>query len=149
MNSTMKKNRIGAAVLLCAMLLGMTACGDAKISAGIKGSTDTTVAVSDAETEAEQYKDFQEANVNMLVRTEFLYEFSAEEGAVDIVDEAVYQRDAEIENLLNIHLDYTDVPGSRSNSSVYLNLLTGDIMSEGGDFDLFASAANYMLGTVP
>lgn len=87
-------------------------------------------------------------DVHMLVRQQFLYEFSSEETG-DIVSDAVYSRNLEIADRLNVNLIIDDAPGSWSESSTFLAILSGDVLSQSGMIDAVASAANYMLPTIP
>ena len=153
-----KRNSLLAVLLLAALLL--SACGT--------DSTETTVdtpaaesavqndTAPNAETETEarsaidqmEAADFGGRDVHMLVRREFLYEFSAEETG-DIVSDAVHSRNLEIADRLNMHLIIDDAPGSWSESGTFLAVLSGDVLSQGGMIDAVASAANYMLPTIP
>ena len=153
-----KRNSLLAVLLLAALLL--SACG----TDFTETTVDTPAAESavqndtapnvETETEARSAIDQMEAadfggrDVHMLVRREFLYEFSAEETG-DIVSDAVHSRNLEIADRLNMHLIIDDAPGSWSESGTFLAVLSGDVLSQGGMIDAVASAANYMLPTIP
>ena len=136
--------------ILCFLLAALLcSCGQAandgpSETTADSGASDTTA----AETEYLPDRDYEGADFNMLVRTEFLYEFGAEESG-DVVDDAVYARNRAIEEKYNITLKLTDVAGSFSLRDTFLGVLSNDILSGSGEFDLVASAANYMLPVIP
>ncbi len=145
-------------VLLLASLL-LTGCQAPTEEAPSEPSANDTTQSTDAtlsETETTPLRvitemeatDFGGRDVHMLVRQQFLYEFSAEETG-DIVSDAVYNRNLEIEDRLNVHLLIDDAPGSWSESGTFLAILSGDVLSQSGMIDAVASAANYMLPTIP
>lgn len=141
-----KQTRL-VSLLLCGLLLSVS-CGssDGETTEAVTDDTTSTETTEPASTLPD--KDYGGIDVNMLVRTEFKYEFGAEESG-DIVDDAVYARNVAIEDKFNIKLNIVDVSGSWATQSTFLTAISGDVMSGAGEYDLFASAANYMLPTVP
>ena len=142
-----KKQTRLVSLLLCGLLLSVS-CGssDGGTTEAVTDDTTSTETTEPASTLPD--KDYGGTEVNMLVRTEFKYEFGAEESG-DIVDDAVYARNVAIEDKFNIKLNIVDVSGSWATQSTFLTAISGDVMSGSGEYDLFARAANYMLPTVP
>lgn len=150
-----RRNSILAVLLLAALLVSSCAQETSETAAETV-TQPTTETATETETETAppsaidrmEAADFGGRDVHMLVRQQFLYEFSAEETG-DIVSDAVYNRNLSVEDRLNIHLLIDDAPGSWSESGTFLAVLSGDVLSQGGMIDAVASAANYMLPTIP
>ncbi len=142
-----KKQTRLVSLLLCGLLLSVS-CGssDGETTEAVTDDTTSTETTEPASTLPD--KDYGGTEVNMLVRTEFKYEFGAEDSG-DIVDDAVWARNVAIEDKFNVKLNIVDVSGSFTDREIYVNTISSDVMSGAGEYDLFASAANYMLPTVP
>ena len=142
-----KKQTRLVTLLLCGLLLSVS-CGssDGETTEAVTDDTTSTETTEPASTLPD--KDYGGTEVNMLVRTEFKYEFGAEDSG-DIVDDAVWARNVAIEDKFNVKLNIVDVSGSFTDREIYVNTISSDVMSGAGEYDLFASAANYMLPTVP
>ncbi len=150
----MMKKRFFAYLLLVVMLL--TACGGptGQVGEQTDGSADTTAPAEEttpAEPSALDYLptgNYNNRAVNVLVRSDYKHEFSIAEITGDRVDDAVYKRNLEIEKNLGIQLNYIDVEGTYSNRQNYLNTIAASVDGNTGEFDICASAANYMLTVV-
>jgi ABC-type glycerol-3-phosphate transport system substrate-binding protein len=139
------KARILSIILIISSL--SVACGGKEPSGDTTSAIGITSDTTDVETDRLPDKDYSGREVNMLVRTEFLYEFRAEESG-DVVDDAVYARNRAIEEKFNVAMNIVDVTGTYTTRDTYINTISSDVLSGSGEYDLFASAANYMLPTV-
>lgn len=91
---------------------------------------------------------FNGETVTLLVRSEFVYEFLNEQTG-DVVDDAVFARNSQIEEMYDINLEVVDLPGSFSQRQSFIDSFTSDILAGDGNYDIIASAANYMLQQIP
>lgn len=143
----LKTKSIGL-LLLCGLLL--QSCNSAT---PVEESQETTTEMTVTETEEETvdlYAALREVDgggqtVTMLLRSEFSYEFDAEEATGEAIQDTVYARNMATEELLNIELDYHAVPGSFSNQAQFIGAFTDSVLANDNSFALVACAANYML----
>lgn len=89
------------------------------------------------------------AEFNILIRSEFLYEFASEGIDGDVINDAVYKRNLDIEERFNVQINIVDVTGTFSTRSTYISALTSSVLAGDGAYDMFASAANYILPLIP
>lgn len=151
----MKKHTLTAALLLLAALI--TSCGSTPSDTTEPAETNSTSQSETADvTEVVTEDHFKNLpaqtwdgeTVTMLVRTEFLYEFSAEESG-EIVEDAIFLRNAKIEERYNINLEIMDQTGTFSTKNVFLKTMNASIMAQDGAYDIVAAAANYLLPEIP
>jgi len=132
-------------VLLSAALL--TSCGEGAVPVT---DENTTAAETTAEPVIDNYEPLRNLNFNgdtvtMLIRTQFEYEFYAESLNGEVVNDAVYERDKFVEELLNVNLDYVRLPGSYSERTGFAAAYQNSVTVGDNAYELVASAANYML----
>ncbi len=143
----MKKSAalLAAVVMVISLLSG---CGkpsyeDKETTAEIS----TTAAESVTETEAPySEKDSLPDNLNFSGQTvTFLNwkealcpEFDAQISG-DIIEDAVYNRNAAVESRLNIKLVFNGIPGNNTNMDSYIKEVEADVMSGNAQYDVFAS----------
>ena len=77
--------------------------------------------------------DFGKKDFNILVRETRIADLFCESETGDIVDDALYQRSAKVEERFNIKIQTFTLP---DDSGVWNNTLQGDVMSNSGDYDL-------------
>ena len=137
--------KIIASMLLFSIVCLQTSCADSG-----EPSVESTETTTTAETEVSLLPDvkYNGETVTLLVRSEFIYEFSAEQTG-DVVDDAVFARNAEIEELYNINIDVADIPGSFSQRQDFIDTFSADILAGDSHYDIIVSAANYMLQQIP
>ncbi len=147
----MKKMRLCACLLLVVLLL--SSCGVQPGGQPGEQTTDASVTTAPADTTPAEPTPrdylptgaYNNKQVNILLRSDSKNEFSVEEITGDRVGDAVYKRNREIEKNLGVQLNYIDIEGTYSNRQNYLNTIAASIDSNTGEFDICASAANYML----
>ncbi len=64
-------------------------------------------------------------------------EFEVEEQTGDLIGDALYTRNATVEDRLNIDLEWIGTPGNYGNQAAFVSQVTNDV-SSGGDYDIFA-----------
>ncbi|MGN1346643.1 MAG: hypothetical protein ACI4V1_07635, partial [Eubacteriales bacterium] len=89
-------------------------------------------------------KDYGAVDFNVLVRQEFLYEFSSDLTG-EVVDDAIYNRNAEVGERFNLNLQIKDVTGSWSTQETFKSTIRNSVMAQDGEFDMIAASANYAM----
>lgn len=140
----MKKNRI-ALMLVIAAVMNAISCGD-NANSDDETTSDT---VSDTVTKRDDLPDvnYNGEEFNMLIRTEWAYEFDVEETG-DIVDDAVYSRNRAVEERFGVDFEYTQVNGGWNDREQFLNFLTSSILAGDGEYDMVAGSGVYMVTPV-
>lgn len=143
--------RLCACLLLVAMLLA--SCSVLPDEQTGEQTTDAELVAETTEAETTPLDllptgKYDGTEVNVLIRSEFTYEFDVWEQTGDRVSDAVYKRNLKIEENLGVKLNYIDVPGSYSNRKQYITALSASVDTNDGEYDLCASAANYMFAVV-
>ncbi len=135
-------------LLLTAMLL--TACAKTETpetngsDTGDTNAADTT-ASTDAETEADAPKyDFGGRDYTILCRTDCAYEFVSEEGAADIVSDAVTRRNYDVEESCNVKLNPVDIPGTWADKDSFMNTITSSVLAGDDTYQLIAGYNAYI-----
>lgn len=145
----MNKSKSSWSLLLCALLL--QSCSPAVDTITTEDTQENIVdIVTTAPETVDLYAALREVDgsgqtVTMLLRSEFSYEFDAEEATGETIQDTVYARNLATEELLNIHLDYHAVPGSFSNQAQFIGAFNDSVLANDNSYALVACAANYML----
>ncbi len=149
----MKKMRLCAFLLLVVMLLA--SCSGTNDQSGAETTGDAETTAPGNETTAEPTVldylptgNYNNQEVTILLRSHCTDEFSIAEQTGDRVDDAVYKRNRKIEENLGVKLNYVDVTGDYNNRSTYINAIANSVNADTGEFDLCASAANYLFTVV-
>lgn len=147
----MKKRVLLSAASTVLLVSVLAACGS---TAEQTPETDNTVKESvTAQEETEKtdlYQqlrglDFGGAEVPMLLRDEYVYEFISEKENGDLVNDAVFARARAVEEMLNVKLQYRSAPGNVKQKVEFTGLYRNSILAADDSYSLVASAANYML----
>lgn len=132
-----------AALLLAAMLLPtLAACGgDESLPAADTTTAAQLTTTAAPETEApslfEQLpkNNYGGTQFNILIPAEHSYEFAAEVTG-EVVNDAVFQRDATIESTYGVDLNYIAQSGDWSSRQNYTGLIRNSILAQDGAYDL-------------
>lgn len=125
-------------LILCALLLAnLMACGDS----GASGDTSASDSVTDAPVETEPplkvpKTDNGGREFNILTTLHAAYEYDAEEQTGDVVSDAVYERNAAVEELLGIDLNFTIEAGHWVDRESFNGLIKNSVMAGDGTYDL-------------
>ena len=135
--------RITTAMLLIAMLAGMTACG------GTPASTDTTAAGGDTTApavtsplDALPQKNYGGEDFTIFGRTKYAYEFEAEEENGDLLNDALYKRNITVEDRYGVNINMIYEPCTwGAEADAWNAKLKNSILAGDGAFDLVAGYA--------
>ena len=141
----MKKSVI--TLLLAAMLLSACAKTETPETSGSNtGDTTTseTTANTETETEAAPKYDFGGRDYTILCRTNCAYEFVVEDGAADIVSDAVTRRNYGVEESCNVKLNPVDIPGTWADKDSFMNTITSSVLAGDDTYQLIAGYNAYI-----
>ncbi len=130
------------------LLLSTAACGNSAPETETNAPDTTPVETTPTETElTADLPDitFDGADFTSLIRSEWEYEFVAEEDAADVVDDAVYRRNLAVEEQYDVHLVFADVEGSWNAQSTYINTLKNSITAGDSEYDMAAGYQAYLV----
>ena len=127
--------------LLAALLL--TSCGGAPAEETTSDTTAADVETTPAETETSVDDFFKVAaednggkTFSLLTTETQAYEYDAEELSGDVVNDAVYDRNLAVEELLGIDFNFVYKPGDWANKDSYCQIITNSIMAADGAYDV-------------
>ena len=136
------KKRILSTLLLISMLSALTvtsACGDTTDDGGKTTETTSTGEVTTVE-EGPQLElpdvNYEGKEFTILSTVHADYEYVSEEQTGDIVSDAVYNRNRNVEELLGINLNIITEPGHWDDRDNFNHLITSSVMSGDGAYDL-------------
>lgn len=151
------KNRLIAILLaLCAALPAFTACAEENPETNQKDTAADTAEVAAAETE-EETKHFLEdigahnfngENFTVLCRTildtDTFNEVDIETNGGDVVDDAIYKRNQELNDRYNVVIKAERTDGNWPNNANFKNVLKNSITAGDGAFDLVLGYQAYL-----
>lgn len=144
--------RILIVLLLAAQLLAAASCGGDSGEKVPSGGSDRTEDTSAEETtsfyDSIDIPDFSGKSFTILVRTNLIDEMYTESETGEIVNDAVYKRNCNVSERLNIDLNVIDQPGDWANKDRFVNYVSSAIMSDDDSFQLVAGYMNYMPITI-
>ena len=127
--------------LLAALLL--TSCGGAPAAETTADTAAADVETVPAETETSVDDFFKVAaednggkTFSLLTTETQSYEYDAEELSGDVVNDAVYERNLAVEELLGIDFNFVYKPGDWANKDSYCQIITNSIMAADGAYDV-------------
>ena len=144
-------------LLLCALLLA--GCGtdsaDPKETAGTEDTTADTTAQTKTETETEDpeaalFRIEKESNggktFTILTSDQCNYEFLADELTGELLNDAVYNRNLAVEELLDVKLDVVSKPGAYDGGDreKFWALVKGSVMANEGTYDIVCAMISCM-----
>lgn len=139
----MKMNLRVQALILSALMAAsaLSACGsdapDADTTTSVTESPNTDVTPESPYAELE-VRDLGGKDVNVLIRSEWAYEFMVEEENGDLINDAIYKRNAAIEERYNCNLNFIDQAGNWSNNANFKNAIHNSVMAGDGAYDFIA-----------
>ncbi len=74
----------------------------------------------------------------------YTYEIMADEGETELVNQAVYERNLEVEERFDLKIEMVDIPGHWDVYEDFVNTFKNSILSNSGSFDLIMSQQAYM-----
>ena len=140
-------------VLIGAMLLSGVSCQgeDQPVSSDSLGGEDTVPVDTDHDANGflldtiPADTNFEGATVNILIREAIANtEFFVEEETGDIVDDALYERNATVEERLGVDLNFIPQPGEWPEKDTFNGLIKNSVMAADGAYDLCAVLSNQL-----
>ncbi|MBQ7500705.1 MAG: hypothetical protein IJT91_07400 [Clostridia bacterium] len=147
-----KRNRLIALILAILMVVPMLAACQ-KNGGGSGGSDDTKdnkpVTESGVLDDLGDMDDFQGETFTILCREDnmwgnFAHEIMADEDEVELVNQAVYERNINVEQRFGVTLNIDPEPGHWQQKDEFINLFKTSIMAGDGAFDFIMSQQAYM-----
>ena len=119
----------------------MTACGG-----DTPAGTETTASAGDPAADvttgaaypALEVRDLGGKDVNVLIRSEWAYEFVVEEENGDLVNDAIYRRNAAIEERYHCKLNFIDFAGAWGQHTNFGNIIHNSVLAGDGAYDFVA-----------
>ncbi len=125
--------RIISAILLIGMLSSLAACGVTKTPPSIETSPDETANL--AESYVIKMQDFGGEDICIITGEHAEYEYMIEEETGDVVNDAIFTRNREVKELLNIHFSFVSSPNYKQEDEFY-TLIRNDIMAGDKTYDI-------------
>jgi len=131
---------LGLTVLVCAVLLSAS-CAQSDTMTEIPANTAAAHTESmTAETESSYpvlpEMDLGGKTVNVLLRSEWNYEFMVEEETGDTVSDAILARNRNVEENYNMKLTFFDFPGAWGNHTDFANRIHNSVLAADGAYDI-------------
>ncbi len=142
------KKRTLSILLLAAMLLSSVACGEEGGTSqnDTTAPSDTTAPVEDDSPKLEVPKSNYGNRTFTILSTEHAsYEYDAEEQTGDVVNDAVYNRNRDVEDLLGIKFNIITEPGQWNDRDTFKGLITNSIMAQDNAYDLVSGVTVIVL----
>ncbi|MCI8388323.1 MAG: hypothetical protein HFE63_07670 [Clostridiales bacterium] len=145
------KTKLTSITLASVMLAGgvLVSCGDTKSPS----NNDTSAPTSDSPETTSYYDtlnlpDFGGETFTILCRTDLLDEMYAEMENGDVVNDAVYTRNQNVSEKLNVDLQVIDVPGKWADKDVFTKYVSSSILANDDAFQVVAGYMHYMPATI-
>lgn len=130
--------RIQAAFLAALLTLSIASCGDTGTSQTESTSDGgVTTPAQTAEPEPE-IRDLGGKAINVLIRSEWNYEFMVDEETGDTVSDAIYQRNSAVEDKYKCKLNFIDFAGDWANHDNFANTIHNSVLASDGAYDFIA-----------
>ncbi|MCI8386973.1 MAG: hypothetical protein HFE63_00705 [Clostridiales bacterium] len=156
----MKMKRIISWLILAALAASAVSCGnntdtpnnETSNGGGLNDSDNTSEAEStgrDSVSDGLPSKNYNGATFTILDRTEYKYEFQAEEETGDLLNDAVYKRNLAVEERFNVKIETFTLDSEwGAQATQFNNTLRSSVMSSDSAFDLVAGYAATIPGLV-
>ncbi|MBE6612450.1 MAG: hypothetical protein E7632_08155 [Ruminococcaceae bacterium] len=142
------KTKLTSLTLAGVMLAGgvLASCGES----GSTQTTDTTTEAADTTSFYDELKapDFGGETFTILCRSNVLDEMYTDMETGEVVNDAVYTRNLNVAENLNVDLQVIDVAGDWANKDGFINYVTSSILSGDNAFQLIAGYMHYMPATI-
>jgi len=144
------KKTVVSFLLLLGICMNFTACGSKpSVESNADKPQDTgsevtsAAAETDKELTVEELLGFSSENnggktFNILSTVHAAYEYVAEEQTGDLVEDAIYERNLAVEELLGIKFNMITAPGHWVDRASFNNLITNSVMAGDGAYDLIS-----------
>ena len=130
--------------LLVSLFTQFSACGNKENTSADETLMTTSAEISETEpaetelTDSLPEMDYDGADIRLLVRTERMYYLETEETG-DLLDDAVYKRNREVEERFNVKISHTDV---KSDKNLFTTAVQSSIMASDDGYDIYVGKNN-------
>jgi hypothetical protein len=134
------------ALLTALILLSLTACSDTEAKTDNQAA-ETTGTVTEAETLPSWYlpaKDYEGTVYNILTAAEQWIRTYESELTGDIIDDAVYKRNRDVEERFNVKLNYVSFNGYMAGMDAVKTALSEAVLSGTNEFDIMVADGYYV-----
>ena len=149
--NSISKRYLSLALILSALISSSAvSCGGEAASSEPKESAFAPVQENETSVSADRFADtdFGGETVGILCRTDTMLEWArelyVEEDDGDIVNGAVYAKNRNVEERLNVHLDYIRMDGEWNVMDAFLQRIRDSVSADDHEFDLVAGYRHYM-----
>lgn len=145
MKNTSKFISLLLALILAGSAVGCGSSGTSSDTTTANSGNTTTAPVDDGRVRDDLPEiDMGGKTVNILVREEVDYEFSAEQTG-DIIDDAIYKRNADISERFNVNIEYILKPGLWASNAEFQGLISGAVLANDPVYDIVTGQSNIVL----
>ena len=149
---TTMHTRISASILAAALLAttSLMSCGgsDTPTETTTGASTETTTAGTTSYYDTLDLPNFNGETFTILCRTDIKSEVYSESENGEVVNDAVYLRNLNVQDRLGATLEIVDVPGDWANKDSFIQYVSSSILSNDDAFQLILGYMNYMPPTI-
>ncbi len=137
MKSRSFMTRISTGALLCALLTASVSCGESGVSADTTGNDSPDSATASAPTEILPPEgNFGGSSFRILVSDSVLDDYDRPEENGEIVNDALYKRELNISERLNIVPEYITQPGEYADRNTFNAHIASSVMAGDDSYDL-------------
>ena len=142
------KRKLAVIIALLLLLQTAASCGDKPNDAPVTDGGTTEA----EETEADVFdglaeKTFGGKDFNFLIRETEYDDYYIETESGDVLDDAVYRRNSEVEERFDVKINPISINGAWSNRDAYLGAIRNSVMAGSGEYDLVDGYAG-IIGTL-
>ena len=142
------KRKLAVIIALLLLLQTAASCGDKPNDTPVTDGNTTEA----EETEADVFdglaeKTFGGKDFNFLIRETEYDDYYIETESGDVLDDAVYRRNSEVEERFDVKINPISINGAWSNRDAYLGAIRNSVMAGSGEYDLVDGYAG-IIGTL-
>ena len=142
----MKKLLRAQSAMLATLLLipALAACGgsdpvnDVTTSGGDPSGADETTTAADDSIKPLESRNLGGKDINVLIRSEWSYEFMVDEESGDTVSDAIYKRNSTVEERYGCNLNFIDFAGAWGQHENFTNIIHNSVLAGDGAYDFIA-----------
>ena len=142
---TPKRAAVSALLLILTLSLALSAASCGKTAAPSDQSATTQGTTSDPMADNLPVRDYGGRDFNILVRTDWAYEFVADEAKQgEPVNDAIYNRNLVVGERFNVNINPIKVAGGWNDRTNFMNNLRNTVQAGDSTYDLVAGYAAYI-----
>ncbi len=131
-----------SALLAALLMFTFTSCGETENPDTPATDSPETQETTPAETEPAypelEVRSLDGRAINILIRSEWSYEFMVDEQTGDTVSDAIFTRNRKVEDDYNCKLNFIDFAGNWANHDAFTNVIHNSVLASDGEYDFIA-----------